>query len=409
MKITKRSAALLAGGAIIALVAVVMLLPRNNAQTLAAANAEGDFVRRGTLIATVSASGAISPLREASLAFSAAGAATQLAVKQGDAVKKGQLLAALDTRALEFSIAQADASLASAEAALANLKSPSANDLVIAKADIDKAGAAIARAQADYDRIGGASNPFIALTPQSAALQTATLDYQKALAVYNSKINPNENQIKQLDANVAQARAARDLAKQRIEDAILRAPFDGVVTKIDFDLGSYVPAAKPALTVADISELRVKVNIDETDIGRVALHQEVTIGLDAYPNVSLNARVSDIAAAATTVQGVVNYVVVVTLNPGDVPVKIGMTANANIVVAKKDNVLLVPNRAVRAAGQKRLVTIQKTPEQMQDVEVKLGLSNDLETEVISGVEEGQQLVLNLNPSQNPVSPLGGSR
>ncbi|MBI3913666.1 MAG: efflux RND transporter periplasmic adaptor subunit, partial [Chloroflexi bacterium] len=402
MKISKRTAIMLAGSAIIALVAAVTLLPRGNAQTLSAATAEGDFVRRGTLIATVSASGAISPLREASLAFNTTGAVTQLAVKQGDAVKKGQLLAALDARVLDLQIVQAEASLASADAALANLKSPVANDLIIAKADIDKALAALARAQADYDRIGGASNPFIAMTPQSAALQTATLDYQKALAVYSSKINPNENQIKQLDANVRQARAARDLAKQRLEDAILRAPFDGTVTKIDFDLGSYVPAAKPVVTVADTSELRVKVNIDETDIARVVIGQEVTIGLDAYPSASINARVSDVAAAATTVQGVVNYIVTVTLNPGDVPVKIGMTANANVVVAKKDNVLLVPNRAVRAVGAKRFVTIQKTPEQTQDIEVKLGLANDQETEVVSGLEEGQQLVINLGPAQNPV-------
>ncbi|MBI3742114.1 MAG: efflux RND transporter periplasmic adaptor subunit, partial [Chloroflexi bacterium] len=346
LKIGKRAAIFLAGGALIALVALVATNAlRGNPQSLSASALEGDFVRRGTLVATVSATGAISSMREAALAFNAPGAVTQIQVKQGDAVKKGDLLASLDTRALELQLVQADASLAQAEAAFANLKNPSANDLAIAKADIDKALAAVSRAQSDYDRIGGASNPFIALTAQSLNLQTATLDYQKALAVYNSKINPNENQLKQLDAQVQQARAARDLAKQRIEDAILRAPFDGTITKMDLDLGSYVPAARAVIGVADLSDLRVKVNIDETDIARVKVGQEVTIGLDAYPGASINARVSDVASVATTVQGVVNYVVTLTLNPGDVPVKIGMTANASIVVGRKDDVLLVPNRA----------------------------------------------------------------
>ncbi|MBI3536212.1 MAG: efflux RND transporter periplasmic adaptor subunit, partial [Chloroflexi bacterium] len=208
---------------------------------------------------------------------------------------------------------------------------------------------------------------------------------------------------------VQQARAARDLAKQRIEDAILRAPFDGTITKMDLDLGSYVPAARAVIGVADLADLRVKVNIDETDIARVKVGQEVTIGLDAYPGASINARVSDVASVATTVQGVVNYVVTLTLNPGDVPVKIGMTANASIVVGRKDDVLLVPNRAVRANGAKRFVAIQKSPDVVEEVEVKLGLANDQETEVISGLQEGQQLVVSLTPSSNPANNPFGAR
>jgi HlyD family secretion protein len=267
------------------------------------------------------------------------------------------------------------------------------------------------------------------------ALQQATLDYQKATALYNSKINPTESQLKQAQASleqaranlarltnpsandlksaqaaVDQARAARDLAQARIEDAILRAPFDGLATRVDFDLGSFVPAGRAIIVIADISVLQVKLNIDETDIARVQTGQEVTIGLDAYPNATLRARVSDVAATATTVQGVVNYVVIVSINPGDVPVKIGMTANANVVVARKENVLLVPNRAVRASSSKRFVTLLKSDGATQEVEVKLGLANDLETEVLSGLNEGQTLVVSFT-QQNPFSggPFGGSR
>ncbi len=461
MKLSKRTAILLAGLAIVILIGAVVGVMQMNASRAASINAfDTVTVRRDTLVATVNATGALGPLREAQLAFSATGPLAQLNVKQGDLVQTGQVLAKLDTRSLDLQLVQAEANLTaaqakldqlktpspadvaaaqaavtSAEAGLAQLKNPSPNDLLAAKADVDKAAAAVARAQADYDRIGGASNSFIAMTPQSLALQQATLDYQKATALFNSKFSPTDSQLKQAQASLEQARAnlsrltspsandvkgaqaavdqsraARDLAQARVDDAIIRAPFAGLVTRVDLDLGSFVTAGRAIIVVADTATLQVKLNIDETDIARVQNGQDVTIGLDAYPDATLNARVSDVASTATTVQGVVNYVVTVSINPGNVPVKIGMTANANIVVARKENVLLVPNRAVRATSSKRFATIQKADGTTQEIEVKLGMANDLETEVLGGLNEGQTLVVSFT-QQNPFGggPFGGSR
>ncbi|MDE3089369.1 MAG: efflux RND transporter periplasmic adaptor subunit [Chloroflexota bacterium] len=456
MNFSKRTYVLIAGGAIVLFVAIVAIwVSRSNAANAAASALETAPVRRGTLIATVSATGAISPRREAQMAFSASGPLTQLPVSQGDPVKAGAVLASLDTRASEFQLAQSEASLtaaqakldqlknpspadvtaaqasvASAEAALAQLQKPTQNDLTIAKSDLDKAAAALSRAQSDYDRIGGVSNPFIGMTPQALTLQQAASDYQKALALFNAKINPNDSQLKQAQsaleqaraqltrltnpapgdlqsaqAGVDQARAARDLSKARLDDAIIHAPYDGIVTHVDYDLGSFVPAGRALLGVADTSKLLVKLNIDETDIARVQVGEEVTIGLDAYPDVTINARVTDVAASATTIQGVVNYVVTVTLDPGAVPLKMGMTANANIVVARKDDVLLVPNQAVRAANNKHWVTVQTSPGKTEEVEVKIGLANDQETEVVSGLTEGQPVVTSIT-QVNPINSGG---
>jgi HlyD family secretion protein len=251
-------------------------------------------------------------------------------------------------------------------------------------------------------------------------LQQATSDFQRAQATFNAKITPNDSQLKQAQANleqarsqlarltanpndvksaqanIDQARASRDLAKTRIDYAIIKAPFDGIVTHVDADLGSTIPAGRTLLGVADQSELRVKVNIDETDISKIKLGQAVTILLDAYPGEKVTARVTDVAAMATTVQGVVNYVVTVTVNPSSVLLKIGMTADANIIVMNIDNVLLVPNQAVRAASNRRYVTIQTSPQQTKEVEVTLGLSNEVETQVVSGLEEGQTVVIPLS-------------
>ena len=191
------------------------------------------------------------------------------------------------------------------------------------------------------------------MTQQSMTLQQASTDYQKAVAVYNSKINPTDSQLKQAQSTLDQALAQlakltdpspKDLqAAQANVDQTRRRPRYGHGAARQCNpphavrrhrharrprLGSFAAAGRTILGVADTTEQLVKVNIDETDIARVKTGQDVTIGLDAYPDVTLTGKVTDVAAATTTTQGVVNYVVTVTLKPGDVPIKMGMTANA---------------------------------------------------------------------------------
>ncbi len=415
----------------------------NNARAANSAISPDDLatVRRGSLIATVNATGSIQPAQSSDLAFLTAGSVAEILVKQGDKVKAGQPLARLDTRELALQLAQANANLVLAEsklnqlqkggsataiaAAQANLTSaqaaydkllhPDPNEVQMAKSDLEKTKAALDQAQAAYDRVGGASNPNIGQLPQSLQLQQATLDYQKALSAYNAKFTPSEAQLKsaqaqiqaardqlarlsptsddivQAQANADAARAARDLAKQRLDEATLFAPFDGTITMLDLDPGAVVQPGKPVLTLANIDQLQIKLNIDETDIPRVALGQSVSLDLDAFPGKEIQGSVIDIAPGASTVQGVVNYEVKIQLKPTDVAIRPGMTANANIQVARKDNVLLVPVRAVRSSGGKLVVTILSGG-RTKEVPVTLGLSNDQESEVLSGLNEGDQVV-----------------
>jgi HlyD family secretion protein len=458
-------------------------------------------VRRGSLIATVSATGSIHPESSSALAFLTSGNVQEILVKQGDTVKAGQALARLDTAALELQLAQAEANLAVAQsnldklqkgatasqiaaaqanldsanaaydkllhpasssiaAAQANLNSanaaynklltPDPNEVAIAKADVDKAKAALNQAQSAYDRIGGATNPFIAQTPQALQLQTATLDYQKALAAYDAKfkptdaqlkaaqaqvqsakdqlarlnpsydgaqlaaaqaqiqsakdalarLNPNADDLAQAQANLDASRAARDLAKERLSEATLTAPLDGTVVTLDLDKGSFVQTGRSVITVADLAHLQITLNIDETDIPRVQIGQPVALDLDAFPGQNVQGRVTDIAPVAATVQGVVNYEVKIELQSSQVPAKVGMTTNANIEVARKDDVLLIPNRAIRAVGSKRVVTVVENGVP-REVTVTLGLSNDQETEVLGGVAENQMVVITATPANVP--------
>lgn len=455
--------------------------------------------RKGTLIATVSATGAIEPQTVTALSFLTNGNVAKILVKRGDKVNAGQMLAQLESASLELQLAQAEANLAATEASLMKLKkgpsdtalasaqaqlasaqaaydalknpspsavsaaqaqldsaraqynrvlNPDATELAIAKADVDKAKAALEQAQAAYDRIGGASNPFSAQTPQALQLQTATLDYQKALNAFNAKFNPTAAQLQaalaqvrqaqdalarleppqenlvralaqieqakdalarlaataediaQAEAQVAASRAARELAKQRVNEATLVAPTAGTITALDLELGAFVQAGRPVITLADLDNLEIKLSIDETDIPRVQVGQPVLLDLDAFPGQEVNGVVREIAPAATTVQGVVNYDVLIDVDAGNVPIKAGMTANANVQVARQENVLLIPTRSIRAQGSRRLVTILENNE-LKEVVVTLGLSNDQETEILSGLSEGAQVLTIALPSNAP--------
>ncbi len=456
-------------------------------------------VQRGTLVATVSATGSVQPEQSAGVAFLTSGNLGQIMIKVRDTVKAGQPLAKLDTTDLELQLAQAEANLALAQskydqakkggsesaiaAAQANLQSattaynkllrpdassvaaaqanlnsaqaaydkllhPDPNELAIAKTDLDKAQAALSQAQAAYDRIGGATNPQIGMTPQSLQLQQATLDYQRAVTTYNAKFSPTDAQLKaaqaqiqqakdvlakltandsqlaaaqaqiqqakdalarlsptsedlvQAQANVDAVRIARDISKQRIAEATIYAPLDGTVLRADLTKGAFVTMGRELVTIADLAHLKITLNIDETDIPRIVIGQNVALDLDAFPGKTIKGQVVDISPGSATVQGVVNYEVKIQLLMTDVPVKVGMTANASIEVARKEKVLLVPNRAIRASGNKRLVTILDAGKP-KDVAVTLGLSNDQETEILNGLNEGDQIVTAITPTNVP--------
>ena len=164
--------------------------------------------------------------------------------------------------------------------------------------------------------------------------------------------------------------------------------------------GAFVQAGRPVITVADLEHLEIKLSIDETDIPRVQVGQPVTLDLDAFPGEQVSGVVREIAPAATTVQGVVNYDVLIDVTTNNVPIKAGMTANANVQVARQENVLLIPTRSIRAQGSKRLVTILENNE-LKEVVVTLGLSNDQETEILSGLTEGAQVLTIALPSSAP--------
>jgi multidrug resistance efflux pump len=327
------------------------------------------------------AEGRVVPVRGVALSFQAGGNVAELPAALGDRVDAGKLLARLDTRQLELQLAQAEANLAAAQAKLNQLKRgptaedlaaaqqnlaaaqaaydnlmhPGANELLALKADIDKTKALADQAQAAYDRIGGDSNPYASMTPQRAQLQIALLDYQKALALYNNKVNPPSAQVQQAlaavqnaksqlarlqptaedlgatQANVNAAQAARDLIAEQVKNAKLIAPFAGIVTALDLKLGEYAAPGVPVARIADASSWQVETtDLTELNIVNVHVGDAATVSFDAIPELELSGKVTQIKGYGENRQGDIVYTITVALDKYDERLRWNMTAKVTI-------------------------------------------------------------------------------
>jgi HlyD family secretion protein len=433
------------------------LYEQSTASAAAAARVQTATVRRGALVATVNAAGNVLSPEEANLSFQTSGRVAKVHVQVGDTVKKGQVLMELDTTDLELSLKTAKANLASSQANLeqvkanlqfalrnaqSNLESSKAaleaaksknaqnpNQIIVAKAQLDKAEVALRQAQSAYNQIAWRGD--VGMTPQAAELQRATIDYQSALANYQmtlATINDSalkaaqaqyerdvvaleqaqrnlDTQLRTAQANVERDQIAVEQAQRNIERARIVAPFDGVVAAVNFSVGDTAGTAT-AVIVVDLSMLQVKVNIAEIDIAKIKVGQTAQVTLDALVGKTYNATISAISPAATITQGVVNYPVIAIVDNTDGAIKPGMTANLSITVDRRDNVLLVPARAVRSQGNQRIVNVLYKGQTIA-TPVTIGLTNDQFAEVISGLLEGDEVIIQTTASRTGVGSFTG--
>lgn len=408
---------------------------------------------KGTLVAMVNATGGVRAKSETALSFEATGVIAQVNVRLGDAVKKGDVIARLDTADLELALADAqaglliatsnysrtvqgsrDADLKAAQAALAAAqasyaklrKGPDPADYADAEAALHNAEATLQQAQGAYDKAYANHPDTISAQPAALQLEAATNTYRAAKARFDraskgadkaqlaaavqqieaAKANLSRLKeparpfdIDQAQAQVDQARIQVAQAVRRIEQAILRAPSGGVIAALDARAGE-IAGAQPAGVLVDDSQLRVNITVDEVDVAKIAPGQDVVITLDALPGAEITGTVDRIAPASTIVNGVVSYDVRVVLAPAGQPLRPGMTANASIVLGRRDDALLAPNWAIRRDRQtgKSYLLIQAGDGPGQEIEVTTGLRNDSYSEILSGASEGQVVLAPVAPS-----------
>ncbi len=330
---------------------------------------------------TIIAEGKVVPARGAGLGFQITGTVVEIFVKVGDKVEVGQALALLDTQPLELQLTQAEGNLGaaqarrdqlkigpraedvnaaqqavkSAQAAYDNVLKPSDNEMIAFKADMEKAKAQVDRARAAYDRIGGDTNPFASMTPERAAVQTAWLDYQRAMSMYNNKVQapdaqiqqtqanlqtaksnlakltPTKEELAQAEANVRTAQAARDLAADTLRRAKLTAPFAGTILAIDLKVGEQVALGAPVVRLADTSTMQIETtDLTEINIVQVKEGDPVTVTFDAIPGFEVNGTVASIKGYGENWQGDIVYQVVIALNKQDARLRWNMTAKVGI-------------------------------------------------------------------------------
>ncbi len=233
-----------------------------------------------------------------------------------------------------------------------------------------------------------------ALTTDTHAVVTARNNYasyqtlvdKAQAALQDAKNPPREVDVASYRAAVAQAVAARD-------KAIIRAPIDGIITKINYKVGESVAGTDEVIRLLS-PHYEIQVDVSETDIAKIKLGQAVSMTLDAFgEDVKFSGKVFNIDPGSTNVQDVVYYKVKISLDDSDKPVKPGMTANVRILTDKRDNTLFIPSRAViSVADQKQVKILQNN--QAVTTTIKTGMKgDDGKVEVTEGLSAGQEIIL----------------
>jgi HlyD family secretion protein len=304
-------------------------------------------ISRGPITATVSATGTLNARVTVPVGSQVSGQIREVLADFNAEVRKGQLIARIDPETFEYRVRQAQADL---EAARAQVLTAQAN-VNAAAAAVSRISVTLAEAARDVERKRQlVERGFITsaeLDKARAVMDAATEEQRGARA----QVEVTQAQTRSAQAVVAQREAQLASSKVDLERTAIRAPVDGVVIKRSIDAGQTVAASLQApelfVIARDLHDMQVDTSIDEAEIGRIRLGQRANFTVDSYPGRSFSATVAQVRKAAQTVQNVVTYTVVVSTTNPDLALIPGMTANVRIVVDNRDDVLKVPNAALR--------------------------------------------------------------
>lgn len=405
----------------------------------------------GTIIASVNATGNLTPQEEAQLYFRAGQGQTiaEVSASVGEAVAAGDVLARLDAEAATLAVLEAEQALRAAELQLEALQAPARpEDIAVAEANL-----AVAQRQVTAAANSGTSAEAVEIArlnlvlAQSALNQTyalmerleaqgrwaeknalqATADRQVEeaqvadLRYHAAQEAPAAAPVASAQAGVEQAEAALERLRrgpaaedvaiaelrvrqaaaslERAQEDLVRlsvlAPFDGVVAAVNVRAGEPATSALPAVVLARVAEFGLDVSVDEVDIARVHPGQAVSITLDALPDLVLPGSVARIAPTATVNAGVVSYAVHITLPAATAgQARAGMTGTAAIVVDEVRDVLVVPNWAIRRDRETgaSFVGVLRG-DRLEDVPVTLGLRDETHSQVLSGLRAGETVAV----------------
>ncbi len=407
-------------------------------------------IRRGTVSRTVTALGNIEPNEVVQLSFLVPGRVAEVLIQANEYVLPGDELVRLENETQQLQYQQALVTLDQALLEYDDLLTVDEETIRLTEASVDAAfGAylsaanavseediraaelayeqALARAEElrlDRDRIGGQfgadSNAYTAADArygeatfqaeiarlQAEELRTASAP--QAYAAYARYLEaqaelervlagPTDSEIEAAEANITQAENQLERAETDFARTILQTPIEGVVSVLNAEVGAIVAPGATVVEVTDITPLGLTVQVDEIDIGLVDVGLPVRVELDGLPGVQFPATVASVAPLGTPSGGIVSYDVGIALDTEDPRVRVGMTAEATIVIEEQPNVLVIPNLYIRRerATDRAFVNVLREDNTLEEVEVTLGMQGRDSSAVIDGLEAGDLVALDL--------------
>jgi HlyD family secretion protein len=309
------------------LIAAPLLRRGNDVQYLASK------VEQGEIRDVVDSTGIVNAVVNVQVGSQVSGTIARLNADFNSRVHKGEVIAEIDPRLFEGTLLQATSDLENAKA-----------NVIAAKANLKKAGAALVQTKADFERARELAEKSVG-TQQ--ALDQAKANYDSA----NAAVDAAAAGVAQAEAQVKQKDAAVAVARTNLNYTIIRSPIDGTVVARNVDVGQTVAASLQAPTVftiaQDLAKMQVYAKVDESDVGRIRVGQQVTFKVDAFPKDVFKGIVSQIRMNPTTVQNVVTYDAIIDFANPELRLFPGMTAYVTIPVATAQNAVKLPNAALR--------------------------------------------------------------
>jgi HlyD family secretion protein len=368
---------------IIAIAAFILFSGRGNEPRF-----RTEKIIKGDIEMAVTATGTVNPVTTVLVGTQVSGTIKEIYVDFNSPVKKGQLIARIDPALFEAQVNQARANLLSAKA---NQEKNEAT-LVDAKRTMERNKELLSRnlvAQSDFD--------------------TAETNYETAKASVSAA-----------KSQVAQTEAALSSAETNLFYTKIVSPVDGIVVSRNVDVGQTVAASFQTPTLfsiaQDLTKMQIDTSVDEADIGNVKVGQDVEFTVDAYPDITFKGKVLQVRNAPITVQNVVTYDVVISVNNPEFKLKPGMTANVSIIISIKKDVLKIPNSALRFKPAEKVKTaVQQKGSgvwileqgQLKRIPISIGISDGNYTELVSGeIKEGQEVVVEAVTKITQPAPTG---
>jgi HlyD family secretion protein len=354
-------------------------------------------VERGDLAKSVVATGKIEPITKVEVKSKASGIVKKLYVDYGDKVKKGQVLAELDRDEIQARVDQARAQL---EASSASLNGTRAD---LERAKVDAEGPDVPLLKRAYERAKGMAKEGVV---SASALDDAEKNYEMSL----NKQNVSKAQLMVLQAKIGQAqgqvgqdRANLKQLEEQLAYTTIESPIDGIVLSRDVEIGDAVSSilvlgstSTLVMTLGDTSEVYVKGKVDESDIGKVYLGQPARIKVESFKDKTFTGKVTKISPMGVEKDNVTTFEVRVSINNPEGVLKAMMTANAEIILEEHKNVLQIPEGSIIYDKDKKAsveIPDPKGKEGKKKLAVNIGISNGAKTELLQGLKEGDQVVL----------------